>query len=218
MSSTTKFNESETLEAYRVALENAQTQPKILTALSEIGFGKEKITEGQAILKDTRATYDKNAFEDIETSRAFQKFRKKREELYKTYRIDRKKALVIFYNEPSPLEELGIPDSMPRTYLRWFEAARKFYTTASENSGIQERLAELNITTEHLKEALNLIGEVESARSDWLREKGESQDATQLKDEAFNKIDDWMRRFYAVSRIALEDNPQLLEAVGKVIR
>ena len=107
---------------------------------------------------------------------------------------------------------------MPRTYLRWFEAARKFYTAASENSGIQERLAELNITIEHLKEALNLIGEVESARSDWLREKGESQDATQLKDEAFNKIDDWMRRFYAVSRIALEDNPQLLEAVGKVIR
>ena len=77
MSSTTKFNESETLEAYRVALENAQTQPKILTALSEIGFGKEKITEGQAILKDTRATYDKNALEDIETSRAFQEFRKK---------------------------------------------------------------------------------------------------------------------------------------------
>ena len=51
-----------------------------------------------------------------------------------------------------------------------------------------------------------------------MKEKGESQDATKLKDTAFGELDDWMRDFYAVAKIALEDNPQLLESLGKFVR
>jgi hypothetical protein len=38
------------------------------------------------------------------------------------------------------------------------------------------------------------------------------------KDTAFAKLDDWMSEFYAVPRIGLEDNPQLLESLGKVVK
>jgi hypothetical protein len=34
----------------------------------------------------------------------------------------------------------------------------------------------------------------------------------------FYKLDDWMSEFYAVPRIGLEDNPQLLESLGKVVK
>lgn len=51
-----------------------------------------------------------------------------------------------------------------------------------------------------------------------MKEKGESQDATKLKDTAFGELDDWMREFYAVAKIALEDNPQLLESLEKFVR
>jgi hypothetical protein len=54
--------------------------------------------------------------------------------------------------------------------------------------------------------------------ADYLREKGESQDSTKAKDAAFAKLDDWMSEFYAVAKIALEDNPQLLESLGKFVR
>ena len=63
-----------------------------------------------------------------------------------------------------------------------------------------------------------LIPEVEAARAAYLKEKGESQDATTIKDTAFAKLDDWMSEFYAVARIALEDNPQLLEALGLIVK
>lgn len=53
---------------------------------------------------------------------------------------------------------------------------------------------------------------------EYLLKKGESQDATKLKDSAFGEIDDWMSEFYAVAKIALEDNPQLLESLGKFVR
>ena len=63
-----------------------------------------------------------------------------------------------------------------------------------------------------------MITDLEAARAEYLREKGESQDSTKIKDAAFAKIDDWMSEFYAVAKIALEDNPQLLESLGKLVR
>ncbi len=62
------------------------------------------------------------------------------------------------------------------------------------------------------------IGKYEVTHEEYLREVGESQDATKQKDAAFAEIDDWMRDFYAVARIALEDHPQLLETLGILVR
>ena len=74
------------------------------------------------------------------------------------------------------------------------------------------------ITLDDLTAADTLIGDLEAARAEYLREKGESQDATKEKDAAFAKMDDWMSEFYAVAKIALEDKPQLLESLGKFVR
>ena len=63
-----------------------------------------------------------------------------------------------------------------------------------------------------------MLTDVEQARAVYLKEKGETQVATQTKDAALAKIDDWMSEFFAVARIALEDQPQLLEVLGKTVR
>ena len=76
----------------------------------------------------------------------------------------------------------------------------------------------MKITAEQLNAANALIADVETTRADYLREKGESQNATQTKDASFAVLDDWMSEFYAVARIALEDQPQLLEALGLLVR
>jgi hypothetical protein len=76
----------------------------------------------------------------------------------------------------------------------------------------------LKVTSEDLNAANTLISELEAARSEYLKEKGESQDSTKQKDAAFATLDDWMSEFYAVARIALEDNLQLLEALVVLVR
>ncbi|KGN82840.1 hypothetical protein HW49_00680, partial [Porphyromonadaceae bacterium COT-184 OH4590] len=65
---------------------------------------------------------------------------------------------------------------------------------------------------------LTLLEEVKKKYSDYLKEKGESQQATKDKDEALAKLEKWVREFYAITKIALEDKPQLLESVGKLVR
>ena len=76
----------------------------------------------------------------------------------------------------------------------------------------------LKISADDLKEGNKLISELEIARETYLKEKGESQDATKAKDAAIYKIDEWMSKFFAVAKIGLEDNPQLLEALGKTVK
>jgi hypothetical protein len=218
MTTRPKNSEADTLELYRVALENAETQSEIATVMAELGYDSAKITEGKNLLTETRSSYDFNKTEDDETSAASAAFSDKKAELEKVFKLQRKKAKVIFRNDSLTADKLAISGEMPRTYIKWIEAAKKFYSIATTDTAIQTKLARLAITADSLTAANTLIGEVEAARAEYLKEKGESQDATKAKDAAFTKMDDWMSEFYAVARIGLEDNPQLLEALGKVVR
>lgn len=60
--------------------------------------------------------------------------------------------------------------------------------------------------------------DVETDRANSLREVGESKNATKARDAAMAAMQDWMTEFYAVARIALEEQPQLLEALGRPVK
>jgi hypothetical protein len=218
MASRTKLTDAATLELYRVALENAETQTEIASIMSELGFDNEVLLQGKALLTQARQAYDLNKTEDDETSAAYADFSSKKEQLEDKYNMHRKKAKVVFRNDSLTADKLAISGTMPRTYIKWLEAAKKFYSVASTDTDIQSKLTRLKISADDLTAANTAISDLETARAEYLKEKGESQDATKAKDSAFAKIDDWMSEFYAVARIGLEDNPQLLEALGKVVK
>ncbi len=218
MSTRPRFSEAEVLERYRIALENATNQSSIYTILSEFGYDKSVLSEGKKVFEETRIAYDSNRKETNEASLVYRNFSAESETLFNTFFLHRKKARVIFRKEPETLICLGINGRMRQTYVKLMEAVRRFYSAIAESEDIQKRLLRLKVTAEEVQQALEKISIVEQLRADYLKEKGESQDATQQKDQAFSKMEDWMSEFYAVAKIAMEDNPQLLESLGKVVR
>lgn len=186
--------------------------------MAEFGYDSETINQGKTLLTETRQKYDANKTEDDESSEAYKTFSTLKDNLANTYSLHRKKAKVVFRNDSLTLEKLSVTGSVPKAYTKWLETARKFYTIASADTDIQTKLARLKVTPEDLTAGNTLITDLEAARAEYLREKGESQDATKIKDAAFAKMDDWMSEFHAVAKIALEDNPQLLESLGKLVR
>ncbi len=212
------LSEAETLEMYRVALENAVTQPEISTVMAELGYDSALIEEGKATLTKTRKAYDANKVEDDETSVAYSTFSSKKEHLEDIFSLHRKKAKVVFRNDATTMDKLAITGSIPRAYVKWLETVKKFYSVALSDETIQTKLVRLKITKKDLTATNKLILELETARAEYQKEKGESQNATKAKDAAFAEIDDWMSEFYAVAKIALEDSPQLLEALGKTVK
>jgi hypothetical protein len=218
MSTRERVTEMATLERYRVALENVETQSAIATIMAEFGYDAALIEEGRQLFTKTRQVYDLNVKEDDETSQAYSDFMVKRNSLEDTYSLHRKKAKVIFRKDLEILKRLALDGNIPRAYVSWLETAKKFYTEVLADTELQTKLSRLRITAEDLTAANTLISELETARSKYLVEKGESQDATNQKDSSFAELDDWMSEFYAVAKIALEDNIQLLEALGVIIR
>ena len=186
--------------------------------MTEFGYDTAMIGQGKTLLAETRQSYDANKTEDDETSAAYNSFTNRKDQLAETYSLHRKKAKVVFRNDALILDKLAVSGSLPKVYVKWLETAKKFYSVASADTDIQSRLARLQISTEDLTTGSTLIRNLEAARAEYLREKGESQDSTKIKDAAFAKIVDWMSEFYAVAKIALEDNPQLLESLGKLVR
>ncbi len=218
MASRTKLTDAETLELYRVALFNVETQPEIGIIMADLGYDTAVIAEGKTLLSEARSAYDLNKTEDDETSAAYTTFKSINEQLEDTYNLHRKKAKVVFRNDALTAETLDVSGAMPRSFVKRLETVRKFYSVAIADTAIQSKLARLKVTSDELIAADKLIVLVESARSVYLKEKGESQDATTTKDKAIAKLDDWMSEFYAVARIGLEDKPQLLEVLGKKVK
>jgi len=212
------LSEVQTLEMYRVSLENVQNQPEIASAMAELGYNPETIEQGKALLAETRLAFDHNKIEDDESSAAYKAFANLKDQLHELFTLHRKKAKVVFRNDTLAMDRLGVSGSMPKAYIKWLEAIKKFYSVAIADTDIQAKLARLKVSPDQLADANTLLSSIEAARAEYLREKGESQDATKAKDAAFAKIDDWMSEFYAVARIALDDKPQLLESLGKVVR
>ena len=123
----------------------------------------------------------------------------------------------MFRNQPVIAAQLAISGSLPGAYVTWLETVKKFYSAALAGTDIQSALSTLKLNPGDLDNANTMVAAVEAARAEYLKEKGESQDATKNKDAAFGQMDSWMSDFYAVARIALEDHLQLLEALSKVV-
>ena len=218
MTTRPKVSEAKTLEQYRVTFENTELQPQIATTMAEFGYDAATMAIGKAFYETTRLAFDSNVAETDESSAAYSIFDTQRSQLEDIYSIHRRKAKVVFSDDPKTADKLEISGSLPKAYIPWLETVRKFYKTAIADTVIQTKLARLKITLDELVAANALIPALEVSRASYLKEKGESQDATTLKDTAFAKLDSWMGEFYAVAKIAMEDNPQLLEALGLVVK
>jgi hypothetical protein len=218
MSTNKTLSEAETLEMYRVSLTNAENQSQIASIIAEFGYDAPAIQKGKDLLAETRLAFNTNKREDDETLVAYKRFSILKDQLATVYALHRKKARVVFYNDVTTQSKLDIIGSMPKAYVNWLEAVIKFYEVLAADAEIQSKLARLKITPANIASSKQMISDLQMARAEYLREKGESQDTTNKKDASFAKIDSWMREFYAISRIALEENPQLLESMGKLVR
>jgi len=213
-----KISEAEILEQYRVAFDNALKQPDIASALARIGFDAATIAQGEELLNNAVAAYNDNKTRDDEKTKHYQNWVDLKMQIARRYSVDRKIAKILFRHDPVAKEKLGLKGALPRTYVNWLEAVKKYYSVATTDQQILSDLNRLNLSPEYLTQTLHMITGLDTARAQYLKTVGEAQNATKAKNAALANIIHWMQNFYALAKIALKDRPQLLEALGKFVR
>lgn len=206
------------LQSYGVMFENIGKNLELKSELAEYGYDEAKIKEGKKLYDEARKTFDVNTKETREETTASQNFQEKYQNFQKIHTTHRKKAKIVFDDNAEAFLQLKLKDTPARAIAKFLEEAKAFYQLISTTETLMIPLKQLKITEQEIMKQLQLLKEVEQAHADYQKEKGESQQATKDKNDAFEALDKWVAKFFKVAKIALEDKPQLLEILGKTIR
>lgn len=200
----------------QVAIENALGNETIKTALAVYGYSKAKLTEGKVLYEDALTKQIKQKQEYGDQYQATDTLDNVKIEANATYMRHVKIARIALNGQRGTWQALDINGRRKKTYSGWVSQATVFYTNALADKAVSTTLSGFDITTKALTDGLAAIKEVETKLAAQLKEKGEAQDATQIRDDAFESLQDWMSDFITIIRIALEGKPQMLEVVGIV--
>jgi hypothetical protein len=206
------------IEVYGNVINMALTHAEVKTRLEELGYDETSLNEGKALHTNAKAQYDANVQENIETRETRTIYENKLSEALEIFLGHRKRALAVLRRDPVKKSVLNIDRAPSEGYLKLMAQMENFYTNALSDSFIKAGLARLRVTEEHLTAAQTLLAELKTAKAEYDREMAEDQTATAQKNEAIEALTDWMDDFYEVAKIAMEDEPQLLELLGMRVR
>ncbi len=210
--------ELDVIEQAELSLANSKSNSEIKKSLSLFGYTSKEIGEGESLLAEAKKAWSNNQRENDESKEASSAFSTAREALEKIYSSDRKRAKVIFRKEPLIKDRLKVSGSTPRTFAPFIATAEKLYSELQADTALLARMARMQFTTKLVATRVATIATVKELRASYYGEKGEAEEATRTKDSALTALDEWMDEFIATAKIALEDTPQLLEALGIITK
>lgn len=212
------ITEQQLIQNIGMLFENLNAPSDLKSELAEYGYNDDEIAKGKALYDTAMVEYKKNIREGQEETSAYKLFSDKMNLVSKIYHIDRKKARIIFKDQEDVLKNLRVKGRISQAIATLIDDMRVFYTTIQQNKNLLTPLKRLKINAEHIETQIQNLTDTEKAYASYNKEKGENQQATKDKNKAFANLEKWVREFYAIAKIALEDQPQLLESIGKFVR
>ncbi len=198
------------------AIQNAQNIEAVSSLLADYGYDQAALQAGMDLYTTADDLHQRQKQEYGEQFAATDALNLARVTANKAYIRHVKLARVALKGDRGAEESLQLSGNRKQSLSGWLQQAKTFYTNALGSAAIQAKLSTLTMTPEALTAAQALVLNVESKLSAQLKEKGEAQSATEARDKAFDELQYWMSSFVEVARIALEDEPQLLEVLGIV--
>lgn len=213
-----RFSQERILQDAGILLDNLVNQPVISEKMNLYGYGTEKVAEGKKIWDTAKQNYDLTKRESAESSQAYADYTQGLNTLKEGYSLDRKKVKTLFKGKAEVLKTLSVDKVESRSYSIWIAEVERFYNALEAETELLQQLQPMQMNLDGVKAQQKKVREVIAAYSVYIREKGESQDATKKKEEAFKHLSEWIRTCYAVAKIALREEKQLLESLAKLVK
>ncbi|RJE73154.1 hypothetical protein BGP76_00185 [Reichenbachiella sp. MSK19-1] len=195
---------------------NALGNPSLLETLSEYGYTAEVLAVGKALYEDAKVKQEKQKKEYGEQYQATDALDAAKYAANKAYIKQVKLARIVLKDNRGALEALDISGRRKQTYSGWLSQASVFYTNALADATVLAELSKLSITEAVLTASKEAVADVADKLAVQLKEKGDAQAATEVRDRAVEELEDWMGDFIGIARVALQDEPQMLEMLGIV--
>lgn len=195
----------------RLRLTNAKTDPDLQAKLAPRGYTPDALDAGLALHKTAEDAQNRVAKEVGERKAATDALAEAFEHARELYGPHRGFARVVFKDDRDARTALGLDGRVKRTTAGWLRQASQFYANALASDDYVAEFEGIGILRAELEEGQGRVAAVAAADEKQEREKGDAQNATPKRDAALEALDEYMDRFLGIARVALRDEPQLLE-------
>ena len=201
------------MEQVATILRNAQ-QPQIKKALVHYGYTNHRFQEGQSLLNELQLlqqTQQEEYQSKGEVGRTLASYEREMRQQFVTHRA---LAKWIFRNDENGYQRLALFRPIASQTVARAAQIRHFYQEALKSHAM---FARHGLTKAELEQGQNMIEAIMDARRERQQKAGEAQHATQQRDAVRQQMRIWLVDFRTVARIALREEPQLLEALGMTV-
>lgn len=193
------------------AIENTLNNPQILKKMSAYSYDRKKLQAGKALNEKAHmlqlAKHESYGAQYTSTD-ALEADLAQTKILYNKHLV---LARLVFEENRGMQAKLQLKSARKRAKDAWLSQARVFYSRAEE---IGPEMGKYGISREMLEQARAMVEALMTTRQQQMQRMGEAQSATCQRDQAIKAMEAWMRDFRQVARLALQDDPQMLEALG----
>lgn len=205
------------LESSRVLIFNSR-DAEVAALLNEMGIDTAYIEVGEALYNETMTLVDQQKKEYQEQSLAYDKFYVEKDTAEVNYKRTLKLVKVLSRSDQDLQNRLGLQNGKVYAIEQWIETATDFYNRLLNEPDFMASLARFKVTPKKLNAEKTAIDDLKDLRNQAVIEKGQAQEATRLKNEKLDQLEDYCTELKAIAEIALEEKPQLLEKLGILVR
>lgn len=201
------------MEQAGIILRNVH-HPRIKKLLGTYGYSVARLQVGQELLNQVELLQQAKKSGYQSKGKVSRIIRADEHEMHHRFIEHRALAKWIFRHSTDEYERFELHQPVASRKATKIAQIQRFYHEALK---VSETFSRHGLPTAELEQGQAMIDSITEARYERLQKTGEAQQATQQRDEARRALRTWLADFRAVARVALRQEPQLLEALGMVV-
>lgn len=201
------------IEAVKLVIRAISGDKTLQKKMSVYGFTPQSMQQGTALLNQVELTSDAREQTKRDTRHLSHQIAQDQQTTRNTFRNHVAIARTAFREEPLLLQDLKV-DKMVSGDWAWAKQALDFYKEAPAQ---MTRLQQFGAVPESFQQNQAAVQALLDRKAQRLEYKGKIEDATQARNRKIKELREWYGEFRRLARIALKENPQLLETFGIVV-
>lgn len=203
----------EKMNQARLAINNTLDDPEIQERVKQYGYTPEKMFEGKKLYDDAYEQVNEQVLAVGTQKGATTKVDVLKKQAIDTYQSLAQVCNAIFVKDKSKMAMLGLTGEMPKRTPAFLQAAYSLFDNAQKPE-IQADLAKVGFDISRLQKEREVIVALDQAIQKREQTKGEKQQSTREKWAKVICMDDWVKQYLKIAKVALKDKPELLEKLG----
>jgi len=208
---------SDTLEEQRELIFNS-SKSEIAPLLSQMGIDSAYLTSGEALYNKVINLFETQKKENQEERLAYDIFYEAKNSCELEARRNYKLIRMASRNDVDLQNRIKVNQPKSGRIEDWIIQTIEFYNLVLNEQDLLKIISKYRITKQSLNKAIKDLEHLRTLRNKATAEKGQTQEATRLRNEKMEELTDYCVELKTVAKIALEGQPQLLEMLGILVR